>query len=170
MSKILIVRIFFILIIVSLLISIVVISVKRKTENNHVVNNYSYIPRFTFLSLNNKKITQNDIKSESKRIIFNYFNPSCDHCQNMALQFSDNKIKMLKVTLLMITSSDSASVIKFKMDFQLSTMPNIILLRDTDNSFFKIFGTANVPSFYIYDDRKFVKQIIGETEIDNILN
>lgn len=170
MTKILFVKLFFIFLIISLIMSIVITAVKRKKENNFRVNYYSIIPKFTFLSLDNNKITESDIKSETKRVIFNYFSPNCDHCQNMALQFSKNKIKLRNVTILMISNSDSASINKFKMDFQLSSITNIILLRDTDNTFYKIFGTANVPSFYIYDDGKFVKQIIGEAEIGNILN
>jgi len=70
----------------------------------------------------------------------------------------------------MITIADSNSVARFTRDYQLNRMTNIILLRDTKFQFYKIFGTASVPSFFIYENQKLVKKIIGETKIETLLN
>ena len=63
-----------------------------------------------------------------------------------------------------------SSAAKFNSDYKLSLLPNIIILRDTNYQFQKIFGTGVVPSFFIYEHNKFVKKVIGETMIDNLIN
>jgi len=131
--------------------------------------NTKTLPNFSFISTDGTKFTCSDISNINSKIVFNYFSPTCEHCQYMATQYLINIDKLKDITILMITIADSNSVAVFSNNYQLCSMPNIILLRDDKYDFYKIFGTMNVPSFFIYRNKKLVKKIIGETKIENIL-
>jgi len=127
------------------------------------------LPVFAFVTVSNKTFSNADLENENGKIIFNFFSPTCEHCQYMATQYLKNKEQLKESTILMVTIADSSSVAKFNKDYQLNTLPNLILLRDTKFQFYKIFGIATVPSFFIYKQQKLVKKIIGETKIENLI-
>jgi len=128
------------------------------------------MPSFQFEKINGISLSDRDLISFSERIVINFFSPTCEHCQYMAALYFKNKEELKNVTIIMITIADSNSVARFTRDYQLNRMTNIILLRDTKFQFYKIFGTASVPSFFIYENQKLVKKIIGETKIETLLN
>jgi thiol-disulfide isomerase/thioredoxin len=109
------------------------------------------------------------INNKAKLIIFNYFNPDCEHCQYMVKSFFADKNKLSDVTIVMVTAADSTATARFYTDYKLNELPNIIVLRDPAFQFPKIFGTGIVPSFFIYKNKKLVKKIMGETKIENLL-
>ncbi|MDE3234953.1 MAG: redoxin domain-containing protein [Bacteroidota bacterium] len=142
----------------------IIIQQKQIAEKNTAL-----LPTFSFVATNNKTFKNADLENVNGRIIFNFFSPTCEHCQNMATQYLNNKEQIKDITILMVTIADSISVAKFKNDYQLNTLPNLILLRDTKFQFYKIFGTATVPAFFIYEHQTLVKKIIGETKIENLI-
>lgn len=153
----------FLIILASCLLITKKINEKNKTEA--IIAN---TPEFTFLTLNNILFSNRDLDMSKKRIIMNYFNPNCEHCQYMAGKFIKDSQKIKDLQILMITSSDSSSTKKFSSDYKLSLLPNIVILRDTNYQFQKTFGTAVSPSFFIYRDNILYKKIIGETRIENL--
>lgn len=144
---------------------IIIWKILQKKENDLLITR---IPNFSFITLNNGYFT-NSKKEFYDRVILNYFSPNCEHCQYMAKSYLANKEQLKDATILMVTVADSTSVAKFSKEYQLNTMPNIALLRDTKYQFEKIFGTSVVPSFFIYQNNKLIKKIIGETKIENLL-
>ncbi len=106
----------------------------------------------------------------NKKNIINHFSPSCEHCQYMANKYIKDSQKLKDIQILMVTSADSLATVKFNNDYKLSLLPNVVILRDTNYQFQRIFGTGIVPSFFIYEHNKLVKKIIGETKIDNLIN
>jgi len=128
------------------------------------------LPIFKFVSMNGNPYNHQSLPEENGNIIFNFFSPNCEHCQYMATQYIKNQQKLKNATILMITTADSISTTKFYKDYQLNRLPNIVMLRDPQYKFYKIFGTGVVPSFFLYKDKVLVKKIIGETKIDNLLN
>lgn len=128
------------------------------------------LPAFNFYTLNNTVFNNNNLPDTNGKIILNFFSPNCEHCQYMATQYLQHKEQLNELTILMITIADSASVTKFYTDYKLKQLSNVIILRDKKFSFPKIFGTGVVPSFFIYNNQKLVKKIIGETKIENLLS
>ena len=157
----------FLLIIISLILEIIYHFDKKKEQENEMVKKLDCIPNFTFKTLNNEMFIINSIKSNF--IVFNFFSPTCEHCQYMATSYLKNKEHLKEITIIMVTIADSSTVAKFNTDYHLNTMPNIIILRDAKFEFYKIFGNATVPSFFIYNHQKLVKKIIGETKIENLI-
>ena len=128
------------------------------------------IPKFSFTTQTNHEYTNKNIDNAKKRIIINYFSPTCDHCESMAVSFIKDSLLIKNVQIIMITTAKDTEIEKFYRHHNLSLMSNIIILKDTKLLFHKIFGTAIVPTFFIYENEKLVKKIIGETKIENLLN
>jgi len=163
------IKIFISIVLIVLLVSCFLL-VKKINEKNKVEVIIAKIPEFSFLTLDNHSFSDKNIENKKSRLILNHFNPNCEHCQYMAGEFFKDSKKIKDIQILMITSADSASAEKFNSDYKLSLLPNIIILRDTNYQFQKVFGTGVVPSFFIYEHNKLVKKVIGETMNDNLIN
>jgi thiol-disulfide isomerase/thioredoxin len=162
-------KIFISVILIVILVSCLLL-LKKINEKNRAESIIAEIPEFSFLTIKNHSFSDKNIENRKLRLILNHFNPNCEHCQYMADEFLKDSQKLKDVQILMITSADSASAAKFISDYKLSLLPNIIILRDTNYQFQKTFGTGVVPSFFIYEQNKLVKKVIGETIIDNLIN
>lgn len=144
--------------------------IKEKIDlKNWAINNTETLPTFSFLNMKSNTFNKDNIVIPNEKIIFNFFSPSCEHCQYMAVQYFQHKEQLRNISILMVTNADSAATVSFIKNYRLREMPNITILRDTKFQFPKIFGTSVVPSFFIYNHQKLVKKIIGETKIENLL-
>jgi thiol-disulfide isomerase/thioredoxin len=160
-----------IVVVVFLLSAFMGVTVYKKLHAKGIIEKQiSVMPAFSFTTFNAKLFSNESLADNNDKIIINFFNPECEHCQYMAKSYLKNADKFNDVSLLMITIADSASVSKFNSDYHLDSLHNLILLRDPKFQFEKIFGTSVVPSFFIYKDKKLVKKISGETKIENLLN
>jgi len=131
---------------------------------------FAKTPEFSFKTLTNKLFTNKNIDNRKSRLILNHFSPNCDHCQYMAVELVKDSLKLKDFQVLMITSADSLSASKFSSYYKVSLLSNVVILRDINHQFQKIFGIGVVPSFFIYEHNKLVKKIIGETKIENLIN
>ena len=163
------IKIFISIILIVILVSCLLL-LKKINEKNRAESIIAKTPEFSFLTLDNHSFSDKNIENRESRLILNHFSPNCEHCQYMAGEFLKDSQKIKDIQILMITSADSLSAAKFISDYKLSLLPNIIILRDTNYQFQKTFGTGVVPSFFIYEQNKLVKKVIGETLIDNLIN
>ena len=159
----------YIYIIFLILLSSCFFIVKKIYQKNMTEAIIATIPNFSFLSQKNQSFSNINIDNTKSRIIINYFSPNCENCQYMADELLKDSHKLKNIQILMITSANSTSTTKFKNDYKLSLLPNIIILRDTNYMFQKIFGTGIVPSFFIYEKNKLIKKVNGETKIENLI-
>ncbi|MEX6688487.1 hypothetical protein QTN47_13320 [Danxiaibacter flavus] len=107
----------------------------------------------------------------NKPIIINYFSPECEHCQYMATQIVSHSTTLTSAHLLLITAANLTDAAGFMSTFKLDSLPFVTLGLDTNNVFFRKFGSNTVPSFYIYNaQHNLVRKIMGETKIENIID
>lgn len=152
------------------IIAVLGINIYKKIQANNVTQkSISNIPDFTFITLTNHPFHSTILKDKKDTTLINFFSPTCEHCQYMTSAFIKNKEQLQNVKIVMVTIADSTSVAKFQKDYQLNLLPNVLLLRDSQFQFEKIFGTSVVPSFFLYANGKLIKKIIGETKIENLL-
>lgn len=128
------------------------------------------LPHFSFKESASKQFTDVDLKGAGKTIIISYFSPECDHCQYMTTSFLRNATRLKNISVLMITVADSESISKFKRDFHLDSMQNVVILQDAQFQFKEIFGTSAIPCFFVYKNKRLRRKIIGATKIENLLN
>jgi thioredoxin-related protein len=146
-------------------------SAYKKIEQKKIIDTQTQqLPNFSFQTQDNDTFTTKNISNNFTKIIVNYYNPQCEHCQYMATQIKQNASKGSNIQWLCITSADSTSIHEFNKKYGLDQMENLVMLKDSHLQFEKKFGTAVVPSFFIYNqERKLIKKIIGETKIENLL-
>lgn len=128
------------------------------------------LPAFTFSKLDGGSFTRDSLAGYKGRLIVEYFSPDCEHCQYMAKQYYTHQQQLKESRILMVSFSDSLSIRKFSQDYQLNTMPNILILRDPKLAFTKFFGVGVIPSLLVYVDNKLVNRFVGETTLDNLLS
>jgi thiol-disulfide isomerase/thioredoxin len=143
---------------------------KQVHVKKNIEKGTSVLPSFTFTTLKNEAFYTKNLFSAKDKIIFNYFNPDCEHCQSMANSYLQNADKLKAVKIIMLTLADSTVTAKFASLYKLNTIPSIIVLRDTKFQFEKAYGHMIVPSFFVYKENKLVKKIIGEAKIEYLLS
>ena len=143
--------------------------VRKLHETNIIVQKTLLLPEFSFLTLENVVFSNSGLPATGGKLIINYFNPDCEHCQSMAAAYVRNAKKLATVQLIMVTIADSASVENFKKMYRLGLLNQIVFLRDTKFQFEQLFGTSVVPSFFVYKKGKLLKKVTGETTVDNLL-
>jgi thiol-disulfide isomerase/thioredoxin len=128
------------------------------------------LPPFSFYKQDATVFNNDSLQDYKGRVIIQYFSADCDHCQYMAKAYTAEKEKLGSSRILMVTFGDSASTAKFCSDYQLNTMPNIIVLRDPQVRFPSYFGTGAIPCFFVYKEHRLVNKFIGETKVSNLLS
>lgn len=154
----------FFLIITVLLFKIFSLSSSKKT----IDKSQSKMPTFEFAFLNKKGfLTEKELCKGN--VIINYFSTDCDPCQYMATLYYKNSEILKNTEILMVSADDSLNVAEFVKTYKINSLKNISVVLDTKKEFLQKFGTSVTPSFFIYKDARFLKKIIGETKIENLI-
>ena len=124
----------------------------------------------SFKTVAGKEIYLDEFDPAQPTIII-YFHPECEHCQYEAKEIGFHADEFSQTNLVMITPDDSIQRIeKFAATNHLWDLDNFALLRDSKYAFKKYFGTAKVPSIFIYKNHELLKKYSGETKIEAILS
>jgi len=103
-------------------------------------------------------------------IIFMYFDPECDHCQEETKQIVKHAADLAGTKIFMIAHTSYSSLVKFYQEFGLRKMQNLVVGNDTDMSFYRCFVPSAVPFIAIYNKKKeLVKIYLGQTDIASII-
>jgi peroxiredoxin len=135
-----------------------------------ISENIKKLPPFSFVQLDGSTCTNDNIKSNNGVVLIIYFDPDCDHCQYVTTQIVKNINAFSNSQIIMVTNADIISVKHFVTAYHLQGIKNMIVLRDPRSDFYRIFGSAVTPSFFIYKNGIISKTIKGETKIENIIN
>ena len=129
------------------------------------------LPRFTFYTLEGKPFTGASVPPGYTAVVIGHFDPDCDHCQYMAGQINSHPTLFTHTFFVMATSADSGLVHHFAQRYQWVGRENIRVVLDKSQSFYKSFGTAMVPFFFVYNqDGALKKKIPGEIKIEHLLD
>lgn len=141
---------------------------KKADEKVISERSISALPRFSFITLSDSSFMSDSI-TEGPLLILR-FHPECEHCQYEISEISKSNIPSSGVKLLLITSADRNSVMKFLGQFDFPDDETVIPLFDPDGTFYKYFGKDIVPSSYIYNkELKLVKALYGEYKVETII-
>lgn len=104
-------------------------------------------------------------------VIVNYFSPDCEHCQYMTKQISSHQSDFAGIQVLMITPDNIDAAKRFQKNYDLENLDFINVGIDSSYAFFKVFGSAMIPSFFVYNsNHKLIRKFDGETKIENLIN
>lgn len=113
------------------------------------------VPDFDFYTLDNQTFTKKDL-SESKMLLFIFFDVTCDHCHRAIQQFN-NRHTELKNTAVYLVSLDTKPAITNFLNTNaknLTTMKNVVILQDLKNEFITRFQPRKYPSVFLYSPQK----------------
>jgi len=101
-----------------------------------------------------------------------YFHPECEHCQYEASEIGSSSDKFEKANMILITPDDSTVRVEaFAIKYHLWNVDNLVILLDRSKTFKKYFGTAVVPSLFVYgSDKHLIKLFKGEIQMKAILD
>jgi len=104
------------------------------------------------------------------KVLINYFNPDCEHCQYMATSFVALHREMNDISIIMITDAGIGPVDFFVNKYHLKDIAHLNVLIDKNYQFQKLFGSNVVPSFFLYYDGYLIDNICGEIKISYLIN
>jgi len=121
------------------------------------------LQEFSFETLEGKSFNHNDFPNDMPVALL-YFNTDCPHCSAEMDDIQRHPTLLDSVYFLMISRQKQERVSQFVHEKNLLSWKNIAVVTDARNLFPKIFGTAMVPTLFIYGkDRRLVKIFKGET-------
>lgn len=151
-----------------LLVGIIAMRIRKRLEVKASIENaIAHLPSFDFLTLNGQSFDNSNISKD--KVIINYFNPECEHCQYMAQTYREHAAELKDLQILMVTIADSAKTARFTQTYKLDSIPAITIMLDKKRTFAGTFGTTMLPSFFIYKNEQLLNKYFGETKIENLL-
>lgn len=143
--------------------------IKKIHYKTEVAARIKNIPVFTFLTLENKAFTENNLP-KNKVKLFVYFNSECEYCQSEATQISENLEQFKDTQLIFVSFEPIPNIKQFASDFNLLNKENVIFLQDKKIEFAKIFDAKSIPFMLLYSkEDQLIQKFKGVTKIDNII-
>jgi len=158
-----------IFIIVGLLSYLIYKVVSTINYKNQVEQNIQTVPEFEFLTLNQKRFTNANLKL-NLNTIFIYFNSECDFCQHEAQSISDNLDSFKNVQFIFVSTEPIEIIKKISEQYHLNNKQNITFLYDSNSTFSSRFDANSIPYLLIYDkNQKLIKKHKGQLNAKGIL-
>ena len=141
-------------------------SLRIKTSIQKEMNT---IPDFKFYSMDSTEFTRDSLL-DSLGVIFIHFHSNCEYCISEIEQIVENSSLLADVEILFISYEDIDLIKEFRGNYNLQNHKQIKMLKDSDNSYYRNFGTSVIPSIIIYDKNgNLVRIFNGEASVDAIL-
>lgn len=129
------------------------------------------IPDFTFYRMDGRPFSKKEL-SKTKKIVFVFFDVTCDHCQKELKAMSD-KIDQFKKAEFYLVSMDNVPGIQMFMGRYAPKMKgrgNVTLLTDLDRQFITRFMPVQYPATYIYGtDGKLIRYFGQNSKMADII-
>jgi hypothetical protein len=143
-------------------------TIKKFKANRQLAEEISYLPPFTFTDLEYKAFSSSELKTGP--VLIMHFHPECEHCQFEISEILKECVLKKLQSVILVSGLPPDSIRRFLNRYNYSDYPNVIPLSDTSEIFGDIFGTAVIPSNYIYgSDLRLKKVFYGEVKTGAIL-
>ncbi|MFY7999675.1 MAG: TlpA family protein disulfide reductase [Candidatus Kapaibacteriota bacterium] len=144
--------------------------VRGNAEKEAAQKRIQTLPEFHFQASNGADFTPSDIPPEKPLVII-HFLPECHFCQGEAKELAAHAEFFQKAHILMVSAAEMKQIRDFGAYYGVANLPALTLVRDAKHSFGQTFGTASVPTTFVYSaenkgKRKLLKQFNGETSAE----
>lgn len=126
---------------------------------------------FSFEEIDGTALTNSDIVAGKPVLVF-YFDPDCDHCQEISHRINENISAFDNATVLFVTYSDMETIKAFPAKY----IPNAVGRKnfhfgnDTNYKFDTWFGYSEAPTLHIYNSKGVKAKVYRkEAEVAEIL-
>jgi len=125
------------------------------------------LPDFRFFKQDKSPFANKDL-TPGKKLLFIFFDVTCDHCQRAMTTFNEHSSELKNVAAYLISLDNPASVNQFmnKYGKNLLHKKNVTILLDLQNQFISRFGPRKYPSMFLYSPGR--KLILYEDDDKNV--
>ncbi len=100
-----------------------------------------------------------------------FFNPDCDHCQKETKELLAYKKELKDLQIVMVSPAAFSLIKSFYEDYNIASMPNIIMAQDLNYTLGSRFQLRTYPSLFVYDaSGKLAKAFVGNVGVPAILD
>ena len=100
-----------------------------------------------------------------------FFSPDCDHCQKETKELSAYKEELKGLQIIMASAAAFAEIKTFYKEYNIASMPNIIMGKDPNYALGMKYQLRTYPSVFVYDATgTLAKAFIGNVSIATILD
>lgn len=126
------------------------------------------IPAFSVRDINDKNITQNDISSGNKLLV--YFDTQCIYCQSEIEELSKINHLHKNIQWIMFSSQSKDEIKKFAIKYNLQNAENIKWCVDPKAEVYSKFAMKGIPYFLGYNSKnELVHRSTGAIKIEKVL-
>lgn len=142
----------------------------HSTQDKAYLSSISALPSFDMLLLDSTTLYHAQDIPSGKPIVMVYFRPDCPHCQLETKSLVSRIGDLQNFRIYFLTGADFDDAKSYAHYFHLDQYPNIIVGKDHEHSFTRVFQPSSIPFMVIYDsNKKLLKVYHGEVPIDNLI-
>ena len=146
--------------------------VRGNAEKDATALRIRILPELRFTQENGAPITNTDFPPD-KALVIVHFLPDCHFCQGEAKEFSAHPELLADAHVLFVSAAAITQIREFTAAYALRNLPSVTIAADSLKTFGQTFGTASVPTTFVYGKavsgkRLLLKQFHGETSAEAI--
>jgi len=138
----------------------------RQTEQKKEV--YQTIPSFQISDINGQTITEASLQ-EYGAIMFIYFNPDCDLCQEEMILIKENESAFLHGKIVFFSELPADSIQQFLQTLDFVPTHNMMFLSDEEAILIEKMEVRGAPTIYIYKQGRLFKRFDGPVRIETLI-
>lgn len=117
------------------------------------------LPSFNFRLVDSTLLNTDDIPTGKPLVIIG-FSPFCKHCFKETEDILGHMDSLKNARILFVTAFPFSDMKNFYRAFKLSSYPNIMMCRDSAETFLRYFKAPGIPYNVVFDSKKRLKQAI----------
>ena len=142
-------------------------------KQNNVTDNHRIKDLPNFLSSNLSKSDSLVLKmTTNEKTFVMFFSPECEMCESEIKVLLERKNMCKDYRFIFITQPILKSEMPYFLEeYDMTKIPNSIILYDNSLKFHTFFGVSAPPSLFVYDkSNSLVDSYRGATDMNNVLN
>ena len=147
------------------------LSCHLQSSNGDTLSSIKKLLAFKILSIDSSLCLDSGNIGQGHPIVFIYFSPDCNHCQNETKEILDHVSQLKHTKIYWVTNDPTDATKEFYSYFRFDTVKNMFVCKDYNYSFYRAYLPPDVPYIAIYNSKnKLVKVYRGETNIQSIIS
>lgn len=134
-------------------------------HKNRNLTDINTLPSFKALLPDSSTLLSSNNFPSGKPIILFYFRPDCPQCNEETKILLDNVNSLNNVQIYFLSPMGLNKIRNFCKTYHLESYRNIIVAKDYELSFYRLFTPATVPYMAIYNSQKKLVKVYSEKPI-----
>lgn len=135
-------------------------TIEAKDSANSKFDNSLAIPDFTMATIQDSTAYSNNELPKDGLLLINYFSPDCEHCQEEATIFFENKDELQNIKTVWIAGEwmDLQMVREFAENYKLDQFNAVAVGKETSRTLLNHYQVAGLPYAAVYKDNQLLTE------------